>query len=153
MIQPAMVESRTRAVLVVEDDDGVRGFLTCALESGGHPAVGVRTGEEAMVVLRETGAAVMLIDGILPDMHGIRLAHAILDDPDLEGIAITFVTGAIREGRPAVAGVGALSKPLLARDLLDAVDVLLRWHDAGGSPIAERQVVLEQLEHIFLVGA
>ena len=69
-----MVESGGPAVLVVEDDDAVRGFLTFALETGGYPAVGVRTGEEAMAVLRETAPPVILIDGILPDMHGIRLA-------------------------------------------------------------------------------
>jgi CheY-like chemotaxis protein len=148
-----MVESVVPAVLVVEDDEAVRGFLTYALESGGHSAVGVGTGEEAMAMLRDTPAAVILIDGILPDMHGIRLARAILGEPALERVAISFVTGAIRDGRPARAGVGALSKPLRARDLVEAVDVMLRWRDAGGSPIAERQIALAELEHIFLVGA
>src|SRR5665213_2098537 len=111
-----MVKRGVPTVLVVEDDDAVRSFLTYALESGGHTAVGVRTGEEAVTMLREHPAAVILIDGILPDMHGIRLARAILGDHGLEHDAITFVTGAIRDGRPAVAGVGALSKPLRARD-------------------------------------
>jgi DNA-binding response OmpR family regulator len=148
-----MVQNGVRSVLVVEDDDAVRGFLTYALESGGHAALGVRTGEEAIAALRETPTGVILIDGILPDMHGIRLARAILDDAAFEDVAITFVTGAIRDGRSAVAGIGALSKPLRARDLNEAVDVLLRWRAAGGSPIADRRAALALLEHIFLVGA
>jgi CheY-like chemotaxis protein len=148
-----MVEIGVPPVLVVEDDDAVRGFLTFALESSGHGAIGVRTGEEAMAVLHERPAAVILIDGILPDMHGIRLARAVLEDPSLEHVAISFVTGAIREGRPATAGVGALSKPLRARDLVKAVEVLKGWRDTGGSPVADRRAALAELEHIFLVGA
>jgi two-component system response regulator MtrA len=148
-----MVETGAPAVLIVEDDDGVRGFLTVALESGGYLAVGVRTGEEAMAVLRESPVAAILIDGILPDMHGIRLARAILADPAFERIPISFVTGAIRARRGPVAGVGALSKPLLAGELLDAVAVLVGWNESGGSPVTERQAALAELEHIFLVGA
>jgi DNA-binding response OmpR family regulator len=113
----------------------------------------VRSGEEAIAALREAPIGVILIDGILPDMHGIRLARAILDDAAFDDVAITFVTGAIRDGRSAVAGIGALSKPLRARDLNEAVDVLLRWRAAGGSPIADRRAALALLEHIFLVGA
>lgn len=148
-----MVATGVPAVLVVEDDDAVRGFLTFALESGGHRALGVRSGEEAMAVLLDSPIAVVLIDGILPDMHGIRLARSILEDPAFERVAITFVTGAIRDGRPPTAGVGALSKPLRARDLVETVEALLRWRDAGGSPADERRASLAELEHIFLVGA
>jgi CheY-like chemotaxis protein len=148
-----MVESAVPLILVVEDDDAVRGFLTFALENGGHAAVGVSSGEEAMAVLRTTPVAVILIDGILPDMHGVRLARAMLEDPAFTLVGISFVTGAIRDGRPATAGVGALSKPLRSRDLVDAVEVLLRWRDAGGSPAPDRRAALAQLEQIFLVGA
>jgi|SRR5450631_650673 len=148
-----MAEKNAPAVLVVEDDDAVRGFLTSALEAGGFAARGVRTGEEAMTVLRDTPVAVILIDGILPDMHGIRLARAILLDEEFENLAISFVTGAIRSGRVAAAGVGALSKPLRARDLTDAVQSLLNWRDGGGSPVAARLAALDRLEQLFLVGA
>jgi CheY-like chemotaxis protein len=140
-------------VLIVEDDEGVRGFLTFALERGGYMALGVRTGEEAMAELHRTAAPVILIDGILPDMHGIRLARAILDEPGLERVAISFVTGAIRDGRAAESGVGALSKPLRFRDLMEAVATLLQWRDEGGSPVADRLTALARLEHLFLVGA
>jgi CheY-like chemotaxis protein len=148
-----MAEDDAPLVLVVEDDDAVRGFLTFALENGGHTALGVSSGEEAMAVLRTTPTAVILVDGILPDMHGIRLARAILDDPAFAGVGISFVTGAIRDGRPATAGVGALSKPLRARDLVVAVETLLSWREAGGSPAPDRRAALAELEQIFLVGA
>jgi CheY-like chemotaxis protein len=148
-----MVQDDAPQVLVVEDDDAVRGFLTFALENDGHTALGVSSGEEAMAVLRTTPVAVILVDGILPDMHGIRLARAILDDPTFDRVGISFVTGAIRDGRPARAGVGALSKPLRARDLVVAVEALLNWRDAGGSPAPDRRAALAELEQIFLVGA
>jgi CheY-like chemotaxis protein len=148
-----MPEGDAPTVLIVEDDDGVRGFLVFALERGGYSALGVRTGEEAMAALHRTCAPVILIDGILPDMHGVRLARAILNEPGLDQVAISFVTGALRDGRPAEAGVGALSKPLRVRDLTDSVAALLRWRESGASTLTERFDALARLEHLFLVGA
>ncbi|MFN2581312.1 MAG: response regulator [Candidatus Dormibacteria bacterium] len=139
-------------VLIVEDDAAVRGFLTQALLSGGYAPVAVRTGEEALDVARTEAIAVTLIDGILPDMHGVRLAEAMLETPNGGATAICFVTGAIRESVAVSAGVGALSKPLRLAELLSAIDVLMRWRDSGGSPIEERRDAVRRLEQGFLVG-
>ena len=148
-----MCASAASRVLIVEDDGAVRGFLGRALESGGYVPVPVRTGEEALQLLRagEPMAAV-LIDGILPDMHGLRLADSILDSPSGADIAICFVTGALRETAPAVAGIGALSKPLRLAELLGFLDVLMRWRAAGGSAAADRREALRRMEQAFLVG-
>ena len=85
-------------------------------------------------------------------MHGIRLARAILDDAALEDVAITFVTGAIRDGRsPVPASAPSVSHSERATSTRPSS--VLRWRAAGGSPIAERRSALARLEHIFLVGA
>ena len=148
-----MCATAASRVLIVEDDGAVRGFLSRALESGGYVPVSVRTGEEALAILRAgPQVAAALIDGILPDMHGMRLAQAILDTPGAERVAICFVTGAIREPAAAVAGVGALSKPLRLAALLAALDQLMSWRDQGGSPLAARRDAITQLEQVFLVG-
>ena len=60
--------------------------------------VPVRTGEEALQVLHaQRGIAAALIDGLLPDMHGVRLADAILDSPKGQSVAICFVSGAVHD--------------------------------------------------------
>src|SRR6266516_2413633 len=140
-------------VLIVEDDETVRGFLCRALERGGYEPVAVRTGEEALAVVRaSTGVDAALIDGILPDMHGVRLAEALLDDPAGADLPICFVTGAIRDRWPAEAGVGALGKPFRINDLNETVAGMLAWSAAGGSPNDARRASLRRLEQGFLVG-
>ena len=147
-----MTETPPR-VLIVEDDEAVRGFLSRALERGGCEPIGVRTGEEALQHMRTSaGVAVVLIDGLLPDMHGARLAEAILGEEAGAHVAVCFVSGAIREHRPPVAGVGALSKPLRLRDFLDALEQLLTWHRSGVDPAPARLAALRALEQSFLVG-
>ena len=96
--------------------------------------------------------AAVLIDGILPDMHGVRLADSILESPRAAKTAICFVTGAIREAVPALAGVAALSKPIRLAELLAFIDALVRWGEQGGSPVEERREAMRRLEQAFLVG-
>jgi two-component system, cell cycle response regulator CpdR len=140
-------------VLVAEDDEAVRGFLSRALERGGCEPIGVRTGEEALHFVRTPpGVALALIDGLLPDMHGVRLARRMLEEPSAARVALCFVSGAIREHRPAVAGVAALSKPVRLREFLEALEVLLEWHRGPGDPREARLAALQQLEQSFLVG-
>jgi two-component system cell cycle response regulator CpdR len=140
-------------ILIVEDDETVRSFLCRALERGGYEPLAVRTGEEALAAVRApAGVDAALIDGILPDMHGVRLAEALLNDPIAAQLPLCFVTGAIRGHQPARAGLGALGKPFRINELHDSVAALLEWRAGGGSPAAERWESLRSLEQGFLVG-
>jgi two-component system cell cycle response regulator CpdR len=140
-------------VLIVEDDDAVRGFLARALERGGWEPLGVRTGEEAFELVRaDPNIVAVLIDGLLPDMHGVRVADKLLDDEAGSKVAICFISGAIREHQAADAGVAALSKPVRLAELLSTVANLLEWRAAGTPSVAERRAVVRRLETGFLVG-
>lgn len=149
----AMTAPEGTRVLVVEDDAMVRGFLARALEAGGYAPVVAQSGDEAMTALRaEQPIAVALVDGILPDMHGMRLARAIVERDDADPVAVCFVTGGISESAAPVAGVGVLSKPMRMAQLLAMVGDLLGWRAGGGSPLAARLQALEGFEHAFAVG-
>lgn len=140
-------------VLIVEDDDMVRGFLSRVLEREGYQPLGVRTGEEALSHIRTPpGVDAVLIDGILPDMHGVRLAYSILDEPTGTLVPICFVTGALRDAKELVAGVGALGKPVRLADLTGVVEMMMGWRTRGGSPIENRREALRRMEQGFLVG-
>ena len=138
---------------MTEDDRAVRSFLARALESGGYEPVLAQSGEEALAALRDGApVAVALVDGVLPDMHGMRLARKILELPAAEPIALCFVTGGISESSAPCAGVAVLSKPMRLAQLLAMVTDLLRWRESGGSPLPERLQELEKFEHAFVAG-
>jgi len=140
-------------VLIVEDDDTVRGFLIRAMESVGCEPLGVPNGEAALeAVSTPPGVAAILIDGILPDMHGFQLAQRVVDMPEGRYVGVCFVTGALREASSCEAGVGALSKPVRLDALRRVVADMLAWRSSGGSPTDERRAVLRQIEQAFLVG-
>jgi CheY-like chemotaxis protein len=140
-------------VLIVEDDETVQGFLCRVLERAGYQPVSANSGEEALAAVHAPlGVDAVLIDGILPDMHGVRLADALLDDPLGALVPMWFVTGAVRDNCKMEAGVGALGKPVRLRDVEAAVAEMLAWRSAGGSPIDARRASLRRLEHGFLVG-
>jgi len=140
-------------VLVVEDDSLVRTFVRFALERGGMSVVEADSGEAA---LRHAGGAAfdaVLVDGLLPDMHGVELAARLLDDPGTAGLPICFLSGAVQaRTRPSLAGFGCLVKPVRPNDLVAQIETLLQWRLAGGSPADERRRALRALENGFLVG-
>ncbi|MBV8526812.1 MAG: response regulator, partial [Candidatus Dormibacteraeota bacterium] len=112
-----------------------------------------QTGAEALAILRDgTPVQVALIDGFLPDMHGMRLARAIVDDGLAQPVALCFVTGGISQSSSPEAGVAVLSKPMRLKELLAMVGDLLRWRDGAGSPPDERRAALERFELAFVAG-
>jgi two-component system cell cycle response regulator CpdR len=148
-----MEGNQTPRILIVEDDDTVRGFLERALESCGCLPLGVPNGEAALAAISEPpGVAGVLIDGILPDMHGFHLAQRIVAMPEGRFVAVCFVTGALRESSSFDAGVGALSKPVRLDALRGVVQQMLAWRSAGGSALEARQQALRRIEQAFLVG-
>ena len=77
-------------VLIVDDELGMRQFLTHLLQREGHTVRIAGNGNEAMSLLREDAADVLLSDIRMPDMSGIELLKKAREfQPDLEVIMMT----------------------------------------------------------------
>jgi CheY-like chemotaxis protein len=139
-------------VLVVEDDQLVRTFVRYALERDGMQVTEAADGAHALTLLAAEGFDVVLIDGLLPDMHGVGLAERILDDPRLHDTPLCFLSGAVLGRIPHATGIGCLSKPVRPAHLSEQLRALVDWRDGGASPTAERRATLRRLEAGFLVG-
>jgi len=74
-------------VLVVEDDDGVAQSLIGALKSKGHLPDRVSRGADAL--LRHREADIMLLDLVLPDIHGLEVVRKLRRVSPLPLIVIT----------------------------------------------------------------
>lgn len=71
----------SRPVLVVEDDDDIRGYLTTVLERDGHRVVAAASAEEALRLLAEEPAILAVLDVGLPGMDGFALVEHLGDVP------------------------------------------------------------------------
>lgn len=147
-----MPPSDAPCVLIVEDDELVRTFVRFALERGGMTVAEAEDGGGALRLVGERAVDAMLVDGLLPDMHGVALATHLLDDPATASLPICFLSGAVQHRSDAQAGFGCLAKPVRPQQLVAQVQTLLDWRAGGGSPVDERRAVLRRLENGFLVG-
>jgi PAS domain S-box-containing protein len=67
----------TERILVVEDNEPVRGFILEALRSAGYAVAGAASAEEALDRMAEEGARIQLVltDVVMPGMGGVELAR------------------------------------------------------------------------------
>jgi CheY-like chemotaxis protein len=113
-------------VLVVEDDRDLRELIAYALESDGYEVHTAENPIEALVQL-EFGPtpAVILLNLVMPVMHGSEFLEAIRRDPRLARIPVVLITGAsvpVEVGRAANA---VLPKPFGLDELADTISELL----------------------------
>jgi DNA-binding response OmpR family regulator len=138
-------------ILVVEDDDLVRSFLCRALTGFAGEVDACATGGEAMRAVDQRRFGAILLDGLLPDIHGLDLAKKLIVHPNATVSGICFVSGSLRHSLAMRDGVSALPKPLRLRELLDAVGLLLSWSRENGAPPAARLLALNTLAADLLV--
>ena len=79
-----------RAVLVVDDDAGMRDLVAAALRHSGWQTLTAAGGEEARCTARAAAPDVVVTDLRMPGMDGLELCRALrADDPDLPVVVLT----------------------------------------------------------------
>ncbi|MGH6993946.1 MAG: cell cycle two-component system response regulator CpdR [Caulobacteraceae bacterium] len=113
-------------ILLAEDDDSLRGFLSRALERAGYEVVSCADGEEAAAQL-ESAFDLLLTDIVMPGMDGIEVARlAAARDPKLRIMFITgFAAVALAGTGRAPRGAKVLSKPIHLREIVAEVDRMM----------------------------
>ncbi len=79
-------------ILVVEDDPVCLAMITNRLEAKGYKVVKATTGEDGVELAKEEKPDLILMDMILPGMHGLEATKIIKEDPETSDIPVFAVT-------------------------------------------------------------
>jgi len=118
-------------ILLAEDDDVMRSYLTRALERSGYAVSPVDRGTAALPLLENERFDLLLTDIVMPEMDGIELAQRAAEiAPDMRVMFITgFAAVTLKAGR-AMPQAKVLSKPFHLRDLVLEVDRMFEFGSA-----------------------
>ena len=106
-------------ILLAEDEDAMRAYLSRALENAGYEVVAVDRGTAALPWLETEAFDLLLTDIVMPEMDGIELAQRCANiSPETKVMFITgFAAVSLRASREAPQAK-VLSKPFHLRDLV-----------------------------------
>ncbi len=119
-------------ILLAEDDQVMRGYLTRALEKSGYAVTAVDRGTAALPLIEAERFDLLLSDIVMPEMDGIELAQRAAEiAPDMRIMFITGFAAVTLKAGKQVPQARVLSKPFHLRDLVLEVD---RLFEAGQIP-------------------
>ncbi|HVS16775.1 MAG TPA: sigma-54 dependent transcriptional regulator [Thermoanaerobaculia bacterium] len=134
-------------ILIVDDEEVLQDILTALIREEGHHAMNCRTGGDALEVLEREEVDLVLLDLMLPDMHGQEVLRQIRErDPDQVVVVITAYSSI--EGAIAAMREGAfhyLPKPFKNEE----VRLTLRKGLERRRLTTENRRLREQLQHRF----
>lgn len=112
-------------ILLAEDDQVMREYLSRALEKSGYSVVAVDRGTAALPLIETERFDLLLSDIVMPEMDGIELAQRASEiAPDMRIMFITGFAAVTLKAGTQVPQARVLSKPFHLRDLVLEVDRL-----------------------------
>ena len=112
-------------VLIVDDDNCIRGLVRALLEREGMECHEAEDGLEALAAARKLHPDIMILDVMLPGLDGYKICQMLKYDEEYSDIAIIMVTS---RSTPVDKETGYytgadvyLTKPFDHKDLIEAV--------------------------------
>lgn len=82
-----------KKVLVVDDDENTRRFLTVALEENGYEAITAEDGDDGYKKLQEVTPDLILLDVMMPRKTGFSLFKQLRRQDEYKNIPVIMLTG------------------------------------------------------------
>jgi DNA-binding response OmpR family regulator len=129
-------------ILVADDSADVTSVVDAVLTRDGRfEILHARNGEDALTVARASHPHVMVLDIMMPRVHGLKVCKTLKDDPKTEDIRIIMLSPLGRECTKREAyqyGANAyITKPFSPRDLMASIEDVLR-RTLESEPTTER---------------
>ncbi len=129
---PAASDASGKTILVVDDETEIRKMLVRLLTRAGHHVVEADRGLSALRLVKERQPDLIVLDAMLPEVHGFEIARRIKGSQRYGHIPIIMVSAVYRGWRYAEdlkqsCGVDHfIEKPFRIAEVLSAVDASLR---------------------------
>ncbi len=129
--EPKRPRTSGRTILVVDDEDDIRKLLVRVLKNEGHIVIEATRGLEALERVKEHMPDLIVLDAMLPELHGFEIARRLKSSEKYGGIPILLVSAVHRGWRVAEDAKSNLKideyleKPFKISDVTAAVARLL----------------------------
>ncbi len=127
-------------ILVVEDDEANREFIRFVLQQAGHRVRTVCDGQKALDAVAVQAPDLIVLDVMLPEVHGYEVCHRLKQSDKTAGIKILILSAkTFSADRHQALEVGAddfLSKPADPKVLVERVRLLLNGTSPPAPPTA-----------------
>lgn len=135
-------------ILVVDDEDDIREFLSYNLKKEGFNVFTASDGRSAIKIAGDLKPHMIILDIMMPEMDGIETCEKIRENPALKNSLITFLT-ARAEDYSQIAGFSAgaddyITKPVRPKVLISRINALLkRYHSEEYNNKVENDHILQ----------
>jgi len=82
-----------KVVIVVDDENEVREFVSTALEEMGYFPMGASNGKEAMAMIIENRPDLIILDVLMPRQSGIRMYRELKSSESYKDIPVIIYSG------------------------------------------------------------
>ena len=121
-------------ILVAEDEEAMRAYLSRALQNAGYDVVAVDRGTHALPYLENEHFDLLLSDIVMPEMDGIELAQRCAEiSPATKVMFITGFAAVTLKANREAPQAKVLSKPFHLKDLVLEVERVFGGEAAMGS--------------------
>lgn len=126
--KPAAIDGKGRRVLIIEDDRDIGSVFSRALELNGYDVTLVNDATKALGSLMQTTPHAVILDLLLPDMHGLDLVRYMRRQKELSQIPVMVISGATagyQMGKALEAGADVfLGKPVSVEEFVHSVGTM-----------------------------
>lgn len=127
-----------RRILVVDDEEDARVFLTTVLEDAGAEILEASSGDEALEIARKEKPDVITLDISMPGKDGVEVFGDLRNDAQTAHIPVCVVTGhpefrKVIYDRAVPPPDGYLDKPVRKEKLVDDIHRILALKERKGS--------------------
>ncbi|MGE8132888.1 MULTISPECIES: cell cycle two-component system response regulator CpdR [unclassified Novosphingobium] len=121
-------------ILLAEDEEAMRTYLTRALENAGYSVAAVDRGTAAIPLLESEHFDLLLSDIVMPEMDGIELAQRCSEiSPSTKVMFITGFAAVTLKANREAPQARVLSKPFHLKDLVLEVERVFEDAQFAGS--------------------
>jgi two-component system KDP operon response regulator KdpE len=112
----------THTILIIEDNQNIRRFISTALTLEGYRVLEASTLQDGMTLATREQPNLILLDLALPDGTGWEFLQAIRAQPEMNFIQVAILTASADQGMAdrglAAGAVAFITKPISASDLI-----------------------------------